>query len=136
MIAQRPSKIAEIFIFTLAIWIFEFMSVYLTFLALHYDVPMAAVLMGTMLMNVSFMIPSLPGYAGTYEALWLIVYGALGLTDLTLLAALALLNHLLSILWVSGLGALGTVWLGLSFREILRFRELQEAGGAKTERLL
>jgi hypothetical protein len=72
------------------------------------------------LLNLTYILPAAPGYVGTYEAYWALIFIALGITQTDLLLAMGVISHLLGITVIMTLGCIGVIWIGTSFKEIFR----------------
>ncbi|MCP8305419.1 MAG: flippase-like domain-containing protein, partial [archaeon] len=70
---------------TLVIWGMASLSTFLIFKAFNYEVPITVILLGSMLVQLSFILPAPPGYIGTYEAFWMAIFIGLGLSNINLI---------------------------------------------------
>lgn len=107
-----------------AIWLLYSLQLYVMFKAFAFDIPLSVALIGTMLFNLSFMLPAPPGYMGSYEVFWSVVFAGLGFSFAEALP-IGLTTHLLSAVFITVMGCLFMIWFGLSFdtltkRELLR----------------
>jgi uncharacterized membrane protein YbhN (UPF0104 family) len=68
-------------------------------------------------------LPATPGYVGSYEAFWLLVFTLLGVTQADLLLAIGVISHLIGLLPIIAIGCVSIVWLGVSFEEIFTFKK-------------
>jgi uncharacterized membrane protein YbhN (UPF0104 family) len=75
------------------------------------------------LMSVSHILPATPGYVGSYEAFWVLIFTLLGVTQADLLLAMGVISHLIGLLPTIILGCVSVVWLGVSFEEIFTFKK-------------
>ena len=91
--------------------------------AFNYPLPFAAAILGGVLMAVSHILPATPGYTGSYEAFWVLIFTLLGVTQADLLLAMGVISHLVGILPIVIIGCVGVVWLGASFEEIFSFKK-------------
>jgi uncharacterized protein (TIRG00374 family) len=128
-LSQNPKMFIANISLTLILWIFQTASIYLIFMAFNYPMPFIAAILGGTLMALSHILPATPGYVGTYEAFWGIIFLALGVEDNLLLVATALTSHLVGLLPVIIIGSISIVWLGLSFEEIFSLKKF--AGDTK-----
>jgi uncharacterized protein (TIRG00374 family) len=92
------------------------LQVYAMFQMFTIDVSPFVVLLGSMLFTLSFIFPAPPGYVGSYEAFWSLVFTGLGLSLVEVLPV-GLLAHLLNLIFVAVAGGLSAIWFSLNFRE-------------------
>jgi uncharacterized protein (TIRG00374 family) len=107
---------------TWILWLTQTSAIYLTFIAFNYPLPFAAAILGGVLMSVSHILPATPGYVGSYEIFWVLIFTFLGVTE-NLLLATAVISHLIGVLPIVIVGCLSVVWLGASFEEIFTFKK-------------
>ena len=108
---------------TWILWLTQTSLIYLTFLAFNYPMPFVAATLGGVLMSVSHILPATPGYVGSYEAFWVVIFTLLGVTQADLLLAMGVISHLIGVLPIVILGCVSVVWLGASFEEIFSFKK-------------
>jgi len=106
-----------------ALWLIPGLFTAAFFKAFHMEVSMAKVLLGSMLLQLSFAIPAPPGYAGTFEAYWTLIYGLLGYGFVEALRV-GVAYHLLNIAAAAVLGGISIPCLNLTLREALQPRSL------------
>jgi uncharacterized membrane protein YbhN (UPF0104 family) len=80
-------------------------------------------LLGGVLMSLSHILPATPGYVGSYEAFWVLIFTFLGVTEMDLLLAMGVISHLVTLLPTIIIGCVSVVWLGASFEEIFTFKK-------------
>jgi len=114
----RPLLI--IIIQTGCLWLTHFLGFYLIFKAFNLELPAATLLIANILLLLSSALPAPPGYVGTQEAIWLLIFRGLGIKELDLLLTIGVTWHIIGILSTILLGSLGIAWLGLSFKEIFK----------------
>jgi uncharacterized membrane protein YbhN (UPF0104 family) len=68
-------------------------------------------------------LPATPGYVGSYEAFWVLIFTLLGVTQADLLLAMGVISHLIGVLPIVIVGCISVVWLGASFEEIFTFKK-------------
>lgn len=124
-VAQNPRLLLSALALTWVLWLSQFLAFYFVFKAFNYTVPWTVILLGFSFMMITYALPAAPGYVGSYEFFWSVVFVGLGLTRLDLLLAMAIVSHLLGIVVQMAVGFLGLVWLGVSFQELLRIRPTQ-----------
>lgn len=118
-----PSAGLATLLLTLVLWAMQFLNVYFLFQAFNFDVAVAIALLGSMLISLSFILPAAPGFIGTYETYWTVIFVGLGITNMDLIVASGLVNHLIIMIVTLTLGSAGIMWLGLSFEELLNIRK-------------
>jgi uncharacterized protein (TIRG00374 family) len=125
---------------TLVIWLINSLAAYFAFRAVGLG-PGAAVLAGgLMIVAVSQGLPAPPGYVGTYQAVWLVAYSALGLEPEAKVLAAAVVSHGLILIVTTCFGLLGLQAIVISARELLNLGRqprstLVPAGVPSEERL-
>jgi uncharacterized protein (TIRG00374 family) len=122
-LSQNPKMFAANISLTWVLWLTQTSAIYLTFMAFNYPLPFAAAILGGVLMSVSHILPATPGYVGSYEAFWLLIFFALGVTQRDLLLAMGVISHLVGVLPIVIIGCVSVVWLGASFEEIFTFKK-------------
>jgi len=121
-VSQRPLLLIIILVLTAGIWLIQFLAVLFLFEAAKYQVPLGILLLGTMIIQLSYIFPAAPGFVGSYEAFWLIVFVGLGLSQ-DLVFAISFIGHIIHLVLITALGCSGTVWMGLSFKELFKIRK-------------
>ena len=121
-LSQNPKMFAANIALTWILWLIQTSGIYFTFMAFNYPLPFAAAILGGVLMSVSHILPATPGYVGSYEIFWVLVFTFLGVTE-NLLLATAVISHLIGLLPIVIIGCLSVVWLGVSFKEIFTFKK-------------
>ncbi|MCP8312693.1 MAG: flippase-like domain-containing protein [Candidatus Methylarchaceae archaeon HK02M1] len=109
---------------TLVIWGMASLSSFLIFKAFNYDVPITIILLGSMLVQLSFILPAPPGYIGTYEAFWMAIFIGLGLSNINLIFTTAIVSHLLSNTFIITTGSIGVASMGLSFEKVMKMKSI------------
>jgi len=74
-------------------------------------------------MSLSHILPATPGYVGSYEIFWALIFLALSVTEETTLVAMGVTSHLVGLLPIVILGFISVVWLGVSFEEIFSLKK-------------
>jgi uncharacterized protein (TIRG00374 family) len=121
-LSQNPKTFAANMVLTWILWLTQTSVIYFTFTAFNYPLPLAAAFLGGVLMSVSHILPATPGYVGSYEVFWVLVFTLLGVTE-NLLLATAVISHLIGLLPIVIIGCVSVVWLGVSFEEIFSFKK-------------
>ena len=105
---------------TLIVWITNFFALFFLFMAFRFTLPILLMILIYGLVTLILILPAPPGYTGTYETFWLLVFLCVGLSETDIVLALGVANHVIMLLTSLFLGLLGLSWLGLSFTEILK----------------
>ncbi len=121
-LSQNPRMFTTNMALTWILWLTQTSAIYLTFLAFNYSIPFVTAILGGVLMSVSHILPATPGYVGSYEAFWVVIFTLLGVTQADLLLAMGVISHLVGVLPIVGVGSISVVWLGISFEEIFTFK--------------
>ena len=121
-LSQNPKMFIANMSLTWILWFFQTVAIYLIFIAFDYSMPFIAAILGGTLMSLSHILPATPGYVGTYETYWGLIFFALGVPE-NLLLATALISHLVGLLPVIIIGAISVVWMGMSFEEIFSLKK-------------
>jgi uncharacterized protein (TIRG00374 family) len=121
-LSQNPKMFIANMTLTWMLWLFQTAGIYLIFIAFNYPMPFIAAILGGTLMSLSHILPATPGYVGTYETYWGLIFFALGVPE-NLLLATALISHLIGVLPVVIIGSISVVWLGVSFEEIFSLKK-------------
>jgi uncharacterized protein (TIRG00374 family) len=122
-LSQNPKMFVANISLTWILWLTQTSGVYLTFMAFDYPISFVAAVLGGVLMSLSHILPATPGYIGSYEAFWVLIFTFLGVTEADLLLAIGVIGHLIGILPIVIIGCVSVVWLGASFEEIFTFKK-------------
>jgi len=122
-LSQDPKRFVVNMSLTWILWLIQTTTIYLIFQAFNYPLPLLAAFLGGVLMAVSHILPATPGYVGSYEAFWVLIFTLLGVPQVDLLLAMAVISHLVGLLPIIIIGCVSIVWLGVSFEEIFTFRK-------------
>ena len=122
-LSQNPKMFVANMSLTWILWLTQTFAIYFTFIAFNYPLPFAAAILGGVLMSVSHILPATPGYVGSYEAFWVLIFTLLGVTQADSLLAMGVISHLVGILPIVIIGCVSVVWLGASFEEIFKFKK-------------
>jgi len=122
-LSQNPKMFVANISLTWILWLIQTSAIYLTFTAFNYPISFVAATLGGVLMSLSHILPATPGYVGSYEAFWALIFSFLGVTEMDLLLAMGVISHLVGLLPVVILGCVSVVWLGASFEEIFTFKK-------------
>ncbi|RLI27377.1 MAG: hypothetical protein DRO52_00340 [Candidatus Hecatellales archaeon] len=116
----KPRLLASSLLLSWLLWTVFYGSYYFLFKAFNYEASALLIFTGYIFMMITFILPAAPGYVGSFEAFWMLIFLALGLKGSETLLAMALTYHLISITAMIGLGALAASILGISIAETLR----------------
>jgi uncharacterized protein (TIRG00374 family) len=130
-LSQNPKMFIVNMSITWILWIIYTSATYFTFIAFNYPISFVAAILGGALMSLSHILPATPGYVGSYETFWALIFFALGVLENPLLVATAVISHLVGLMPVIILGSISIVWLGVSFEEIFSLKKY--AGDTKTD---
>jgi hypothetical protein len=122
-LSQDPKIFTVNVLLTLILWLTQTVAIYLTFQAFNYPIPFVAAILGGVLIYFTYILPATPGYVGSYEAFWTLIFTLMGITDFNLLLAIGLISHLISLLPTIIIGCISVVWLGASFEDIFTFKK-------------
>ena len=122
-LSQNPKMFVANISLTWILWLTQTSAIYLTFEAFNYPLPFVAAILGGVLMSISHILPATPGYVGSYEAFWVLIFSLLGVTQADLLLAMGVISHLIGVLPIVIVGCISVVWLGVSFEEIFTFKK-------------
>jgi len=115
-------SLALILVLTFVTWFLRGVSIYAMFMAFGLDLSPGLVLLGSMILQLTFIFPSPPGQAGTYEGAFAAIFVVLGLT-LEEVLPMALLNHVLYFSLMLLLGWIGMAKMNISFQQLKSLRE-------------
>ena len=117
-LSQNPKMFIANMAITWILWLIYTSAAYFTFIAFNQPITFAAAILGGTLMSLSHILPATPGYVGSYEFFWAIIFLALSMTEETTLVAMGVTSHLVGLMPIIILGCISIVWLGVSFEEI------------------
>jgi uncharacterized protein (TIRG00374 family) len=126
-LSQNPKIFAANIALTWILWLTQTSVIYVTFAAFNYPLAFTAAILGGVLMSLSSILPATPGYVGSYEAFWVLIFTLLGVTQADLLLAIGVISHLIGIASIVIIGSISVVWLGASFEEIFTFKKYATA---------
>ena len=122
-LSQNPKMFTANMALTLILWLIYTSATYFTFTAFSQPISFAAAILGGTLMSISHILPATPGYVGSYEFFWAIIFLTLSGAEETTLVAMGVTSHLLGLLPIVILGCISIVWLGVSFEEIFSLKK-------------
>jgi uncharacterized protein (TIRG00374 family) len=115
-LSYNSTLVSVLLVQSFAICLICSLQVYMMFQMFTIDVSPFVALLGSMLFTLSFIFPAPPGYVGSYETFWSLVFTGLGLSLVEVLPV-GLLTHLLNLVFVAVTGCLSAIWFSLTFRE-------------------
>jgi uncharacterized protein (TIRG00374 family) len=118
-VLRDPRRFAAVFLWTLTHWLMNALAVWLSFKAMHIDVPITAALLVQGLIVIGAAVPQAPGYFGTFEAASMIGLAAYGLPT-SQAKVWALSYHVLTLVPITLIGFWDAGRLGLSIGELRR----------------
>jgi len=121
-LSQNPKMFIASISLTWILWLIYTSATYFTFIAFNHPLSFVAAILGGALMSLSHILPATPGYVGSYEAFWAVIFFSLGVPE-NLLLATAVISHLVGLLPIIILGCISVVWLGVSFEEIFTLKK-------------
>ncbi len=122
-LSQTPKMFVANLSLTWILWLTQTFAIYLVFTAFNYPTSFVAAILGGVLMSLSHILPATPGYVGSYETFWVLIFTFLGVTQADLLLAMGVISHLIGVLPIIVIGCISVVWLGASFEEIFTFKK-------------
>ena len=111
-----------ILVLTVIMWFLRAVSIYAMFLSFDLHLSPGLILLGSMILQLTFIFPAPPGLAGTYEGAFVGVFVALGLT-LEEVLPMSLLNHFVYFTLIFLLGWFGMAKMNISFQQLKNLRE-------------
>jgi len=112
--ALSPLYLCSAILCSVVLWAFNAASVAIVFQAVNRPVAsIPVVLLGFAALSFGAVIPLTPGCVGQYEAVWLVVFGALHVGPEGTVLAAGLLSHVLILLTIAFFGLLGLGFLHL-----------------------
>jgi len=131
-VGQNPKLFLRTLILTYFLWLFQLLGIWFIFKAFDYPAPLIVILTGATIVMFTFILPAAPGYIGTYETYWILIFLGLGLTDIDWLLAMGLARHLIGLVTALVLGCIGMMWLGLSFEEVFKIRRTEKLASSSS----
>lgn len=122
-ILKKPKSILIFFTLSLLTWFFLLVSTFFTFKSLGIKVPVYTTLFVLSVINLGLIIPSSPGYVGTYQFLSVIALSAFSVDKETALS-FSIIHHAL---WYLPITLLGLVFLwreNLSLSKLRTFKDV------------
>jgi hypothetical protein len=122
-ILKDPKLILTVFILSLLTWLLSSVSMFLTFKSLDIGVPSYATFFVLSVINLGLIIPSSPGYIGTYQFLSVIALSTFSVNKETALS-FSIIHHAL---WYLPLTLLGLVFLWRENLNLAKLKIIKEA---------
>jgi len=117
-IMVSPLAFSAAWILTFVVWLLNALAIHLFIQAFSVQIPFVSSILGSSLLFLSFALPAAPGYVGSIQAVWLLVFGALGLT-IEESVAMSILYNGVNVIQVAVFGGAGFGWLGLGLGKAL-----------------
>jgi uncharacterized protein (TIRG00374 family) len=121
-LSQSPKIFAITIVFSIVIWLIQIVGIYFVFIAFGFMPSIPIIFLGGVILFFTFILPAAPGYVGTLEAYFVLIFAGFGLTGVDTLLAIGVVNHLISVVTMLVMGSIGAAWLGYSFEEVLKIR--------------
>jgi uncharacterized membrane protein YbhN (UPF0104 family) len=94
----------------------------MVFKAFGAEISYLKILFGYTLMNLTYILPTPPAQIGSNQFMWVLIFGfALGINE-NLTAAAVTFSHLLTSIWIFGIGAISLLALKIKFTEIVSIK--------------
>jgi len=116
---KKPVNMASSFLITLLMWMVNFISVYILFISIGFEIEPLVILFGFVGTTLGMVLPQSPGYIGTFEVIWIGAFATLGYVNNSEILAVGILYHVLILVSSSVLGIIGMALMRLSIRDIL-----------------
>mgnify|MGYP001159518539 FL=1 len=107
---------------SMIIWTLQFLSVLLIFVSFDINTPASLLLLGSMIIQLTFILPSAPGFIGTYEAYWALVLSTLNISNLEFLLATAIVSHILQVLIIIIFGSIALSNIQIKFTKLIKMK--------------
>lgn len=128
---NRTSDNIIVYCLTLLAVLSEAVYIYAVFRSFGAEVGYAQILFGYTLMNLTYILPTPPAQIGSNQFLWVLIF-SLGLgIDKNLTSAAVTFSHLLTSIWIFGLGAISLLALNISFGEIVHRNNIEDDDNGK-----
>lgn len=105
---------------TVGAFAFDITATYVLFLAFGFSIPLDALIIGSLLLYLTYVLPAPPGQLGSFELSTLVIYNFIFGIDGNLVAAKATFSHIAGSLVIVGGGLIGLSFLGRSLWNELR----------------
>jgi uncharacterized protein (TIRG00374 family) len=105
------------FMFTCIIWLCEMTTVWIVAQACHLDITLMGALFVLLFVGLGTLVPSSPGYLGTYEFFSVSALKIVGITGNAALS-FSLILHAIGFLWTNIIGVICLFSLGLCFKSM------------------
>ncbi len=102
---------------TFAIWFTYGLHSYAIFQMFDINISLSVALLGSMLFNLSSILPAPPGRVGSYEAFWSIIFVGLGF-PLEMVLPIGIIKHLFSVSMISIGGCASMFSFGLNLENL------------------
>lgn len=110
-VLKSPFRLTLVLLSSLLLWTVNYLSVLLIFHAVGVPAHPITVLLGFTILSLGIALPLTPGSIGQYEAIWTLVFLALGVRPESSLVAMGVLAHALILLVITFLGLISIMLL-------------------------
>lgn len=122
-ILKMPKLILTVFALSLLTWLFASMSMFFVFKSIDMSIPSYGLLFVLSVINLGVIIPSSPGYIGTYQFLCVIALSAFSVEKETALS-FSIIYH---VLWYVPLTFVGLLFLWRENLNLAKLKTIKEA---------
>lgn len=129
-LSQKPKMLVTNLALTWTAWLIHTSAVYLTFVAFGYPISFISAILGGTLMSLSHILPATPGYVGSYEAFWVLIFTMLGVSEIDVVLSIGLVSHIIGALPVIVAGCISVIWFGVSLKEVFSFKNVTAQSSA------
>lgn len=119
-LSQGFSLVTLSFILSLSIWMVYTLSFYFIFEAFTCELHWSIIILGATLMAASFIFPAAPGFLGTFEAAWMVIFLFGFNLPAEILMPIGFFTHLINVLVAVIPGYLCVMWMGIKGKELFQ----------------
>jgi uncharacterized protein (TIRG00374 family) len=120
-VLRHPGRFVAVFLWTMAHWIVQTLSIWIGFLAMDIRAPFGASLLLNGISSFASVLPAAPGFFGQFEMASKLSLRVYGVSD-TQAISWALGYHILTFIPITVIGAVYAARLGVTFRDMMRPR--------------
>ncbi|MCF7794252.1 MAG: flippase-like domain-containing protein [Candidatus Cloacimonetes bacterium] len=115
----RKLDYIKIYFITLLAVFSEAIYIFAVFKAFGAQISYPQILFGYTLMNLTYILPTPPAQIGSNQFMWVLIFGFALSVDKNLTSAAVTFSHLLTSIWIFGLGAISLLALNVSPKELV-----------------
>ncbi len=119
-IRHLPGRLLEIFGLTILALLFNCACMLMFFYAFGTKVPFSTILIGYILLNVSFILPAPPGFVGSLELMFVFIFSYVYGYDKNLVSAVAVSSHIFSAAFFSSIGFISLALVGAKLSSLFK----------------